>query len=101
VCLVTSLSDGMNLVAQEFVAARNDELGVLVLSQFTGAARDFKRAITINPYSAEETAEAIYRAITMPASEQRRRMKKMRESVKNYNIYRWAAEFLKAITSLG
>ncbi|MDR3642718.1 MAG: trehalose-6-phosphate synthase [Candidatus Doudnabacteria bacterium] len=100
VCLVTSLSDGMNLVAKEFVSARGDESGVLILSQFTGAARDLKDAIVINPYSAEETAEAIYRALVMPAAEQHRRMKKMREAVKNYNIYRWAAEFLKAITSL-
>ncbi|MDE2312070.1 MAG: trehalose-6-phosphate synthase [Patescibacteria group bacterium] len=101
VCLVTSLSDGMNLVAKEFVAARDDEAGVLVLSQFTGAARDLKEALVVNPYSAEETAEAIYRSLTMPESEQHRRMKKMRDTVKNYNIYRWAAEFLKALTSQG
>lgn len=100
-CLVTSLSDGMNLVAKEFVAARNDEAGVLILSQFTGAARDLKEAIIINPYSAEETASAIEKALTMPFSEQHRRMKKMRDAVKNYNIYRWAAEFLKAISNLG
>ncbi|MFA5076115.1 MAG: trehalose-6-phosphate synthase [Patescibacteria group bacterium] len=100
ICLVTSLSDGMNLVAKEFVAARSDESGVLILSQFTGAARDLQGAIIINPYSAEETAEAIYQAITMPESEQHRRMKKMRDTVKNYNVYRWAAEFLKAITNL-
>ncbi len=100
-CLVTSLSDGMNLVAKEFVANKDNENGVLILSQFTGAARDLKGAITINPYSAEETAEAIYKAITMPATEQRVRMKKMRESVKDYNIYRWAAEFLKSINHLG
>lgn len=101
VCLVTSLSDGLNLVAKEFVAARRDEAGVLILSQFTGAARDLKEAIIVNPYSAEEGAEAIHKALTMPESEQHRRMKKMRESVKNYNIYRWAAEFIKAVASLG
>ena len=101
VCLVTSLSDGMNLVAKEFVAARNDESGVLILSQFTGAARDLMEAVKINPYSAEETAEAIYKALTMPESEQRRRMKKLRDSVKNYNVYRWAAELIKAVSSLG
>lgn len=101
VCLVTSLNDGMNLVAKEFIAAKDDEAGVLILSKFTGASRDLKEAIIINPYSAEETAEAIYEAITMPSSEQNRRMKKLRLSIKNYNIYRWAAEFLKAITSLG
>lgn len=101
VCMVTSLSDGMNLVAKEFVAARRDDAGVLILSQFTGAARDLKGAITINPYSAEQTAEAIYLALTMPLAEQHRRMKKMRAAVKNYNIYRWAAELLKAVSSLG
>lgn len=100
VCLVTSLSDGMNLVAKEFVAARSDEAGVLILSQFTGAARDLKEAITVNPYSAEETAAAIHKAAAMPMAEQRRRMKKMRGAVKNYNIYRWAAEFLKSVSSL-
>lgn len=100
VCLVTSLSDGMNLVAKEFVAARHDEAGVLVLSQFTGAARDLKEAITINPYSAEETAEAIHQALTLSPAEQHRRMKKMHDSVKNYNVYRWAAEFIKAVISL-
>lgn len=99
-CMVTSLSDGMNLVAKEFVASRNDEAGVLILSQFTGSARDLKEAVIVNPYSAEETAEAIHKALTMPAAEQHRRMKKMRESVKNYNIYRWAAEFLKSVTGL-
>ena len=101
VCLVTSLSDGMNLVAKEFIAARNDESGVLILSKFTGASRDLTGAIVINPYSAEETADAIYQSLTMPPAEQRRRMKKMRDSVKNYNVYRWAAEFIRAVTSLG
>lgn len=100
VCMVTSLSDGMNLVSKEFVASRDDECGVLILSEFTGAARDLKGAIKINPYSAEETAEAIFKSINMPPINQRSAMKKMRESVKNYNIYRWGAEFLKAITNL-
>ena len=91
----------MNLVAKEFIAARNDESGVLILSKFTGASRDLTGAIVINPYSAEETADAIYQSLTMPPAEQRRRMKKMRDSVKNYNVYRWAAEFIRAVTSLG
>lgn len=99
-CLVTSLHDGMNLVAKEFVAAREQEDGVLVLSQFTGATRDLRGAIIINPYSAEQTAEAIYTGLTMPKSEQYRRMRKMRESVKNYNVYRWSAELIKAVTDL-
>ena len=102
VCLVTSLSDGMNLVAKEYVVARNDEAGVLILSQFAGASRDLKGgALILNPYSAEETADTIYEALTMPVSEQHRRMKKMRDAIKNYNVYRWAAEFLKALSNLG
>jgi len=99
-CLVTSLHDGMNLVAKEFVAARSDELGVLILSQFTGAAKDLKGAIIINPYSAEQTASAIYEALNMAPAQQHQRMKKMRNSVKNYNVYRWSAEFIKAISEL-
>ncbi|MCR4325747.1 MAG: trehalose-6-phosphate synthase, partial [Patescibacteria group bacterium] len=98
VCLVTSVDDGMNLVSKEFIAARSDELGVLVLSQFTGAARQLKDALTINPYSAEETSEAIYRALTMSPAEQHRRMKALRASVRDYNIYRWSAEIIKTLT---
>ena len=100
VCMVTSLHDGMNLVAKEYIAARDKEDGVLILSQFAGAVRDLKGALIINPYSAEETSEAINTALNMPLPEQKRRMKKMRESIKNYNIYRWSAEFIKAVTSL-
>lgn len=100
VCMITSLHDGMNLVAKEYIAARNKETGVLILSKFTGAVRDLKGAIIVNPYSAEETSEAIHVALNMPQSEQKKRMKKMRDSVKNYNIYRWSAEFIKAVTSL-
>ncbi|MEK7208032.1 MAG: trehalose-6-phosphate synthase, partial [Patescibacteria group bacterium] len=94
VCLVTPLHDGMNLVAKEFVAARNDEQGVLILSNFTGASRDLKGAVLVNPYSAEETAEAVFLTLNMPKTEQRRRMKTMREAVRNYNVYRWSAEFI-------
>src|SRR3989338_10125256 len=101
VCMVTSLHDGMNLVAKEYVAARGDESVVLILSKFTGAVRDLKGAIVVNPYSAEETSEAINTALSMSLPEQHKRMKKMRASVKNYNIYRWSAEFIKAVTSLG
>lgn len=101
VCLVTSLHDSMNLVAKEFAAARSDEEGVLVLSQFAGASRDMKGALIVNPYNTEEVANAVYTALTMPRSEQRERMKKMRERVKNYNVYRWAAEFIKAVAELG
>lgn len=100
-CLVTSLHDGMNLVAKEYVAARNDEKGVLILSQFAGAARELKDAIIINPYNGEQTADAIYQALTMSASEQRLRMEKMREVVKNYNIFRWSAEYLRSLIDMG
>jgi len=100
VCLVTSLHDGMNLVSKEFVAARNDEAGVLVLSQFAGSSKELKGAIVINPYDAEETAVAINQALNMPAVQQRQRMKKMREAVKNYNVYRWSAEFMRAVANL-
>jgi trehalose 6-phosphate synthase len=100
VCLVTSLHDGMNLVSKEFVAARHDEAGVLVLSQFTGAARDMKGALVINPYSAEETAEAVHKGLIMSPTEQHRRMKTMRVAVKDYNVYRWAAELIKALAAL-
>lgn len=100
VCLVTSLHDGMNLVAKEFVAARRDECGVLILSQFTGASRDMKGALVVNPYSAEETSSAIHAALAMPRAEQHRRMKTMRASVRDYNIYRWSAELIKSLIQL-
>ena len=100
VCVVTSLHDSMNLVSKEYAAQKNNELGVLILSQFTGASHDLKGALIINPYSTKEIGESIHRAIAMPHTEQRRRMKLMRQSVKDYNVYRWAAELIKAITSL-
>jgi trehalose 6-phosphate synthase len=93
-CLVTSLHDGMNLVAKEFIAAREDERGVLVLSQFTGAARELHEALIVNPYHLEQSAEALYRALTMPELEQRDRMRSMRILVKDFNIYRWAGRML-------
>jgi trehalose-6-phosphate synthase len=99
-CLVTSLHDGMNLVAKEYPAARNDEQGVLILSQFTGAARRLKGALLINPYSAENTADAIYKSITMSTTEQHRRMKTMRDSIRDYNVYRWSAELIKKLAQL-
>jgi trehalose 6-phosphate synthase len=99
-CLVSSLHDGMNLVSKEFAAARDDESGALILSKFTGSSRDLKGAIVVNPYSIEELGEAIYQALTMSPVEQHRRMKLMRNSIKNYNVYRWAAEFIKAVAGL-
>jgi alpha,alpha-trehalose-phosphate synthase [UDP-forming] len=100
VCMVTSLHDGMNLVAKEYVAARSNEDGALILSMFTGASRDMRGALLVNPYSAEETAEALYQALIMSKTEQHRRMKTMRDSVRDYNVYRWAAEFIKALAAL-
>jgi len=94
VCVVTSLHDGMNLVAKEFIAARDDEQGVLVLSQFTGAARELHDALLVNPYHNEQCAHALYRALTMPADEQRVRMRSMRRLVQEFNVYRWAGAML-------
>ena len=100
VCLITSLHDGMNLVAKEYAAARRDESGVLVLSQFAGASRDLKGALLINPYSAEETSAALHTALSMSKTEQHKRMKMMRTSILDYNIYRWSAELIKALSQL-
>ena len=94
VCVVTSLHDGMNLVAKEFIASRDDEQSVLVLSQFTGAARELTDALLVNPYHSEQCANALYRALTMPADEQRVRMRSMRRLVQEFNVYRWAGAML-------
>src|SRR5262249_2819791 len=94
VCMVTSLHDGMNLVAKEFVAARDDERGVLILSQFTGACYELHEALIVNPYHIEQMAQALYRAITMPVVEQRERLHSMRALVRHFNIYRWAGRML-------
>jgi len=99
-CVVSSLHDGMNLVAKEFVAARNDEQGVLVLSQFTGAARELDGALLINPYAIDDFAETLHAALTMPPDEQRRRMRRMRHQVACNNVYRWAGRLLSNIGSL-
>lgn len=92
--MVTSLHDGMNLVAKEFVAARDDERGVLVLSQFTGAASELYEALIVNPYHVERTAEALYQGLTMPEYEQQERMRSMRAQVRDFNVYRWAGRML-------
>jgi trehalose 6-phosphate synthase len=93
-CLVTSLHDGMNLVAKEFVAARHDEQGVLLLSRFTGVAREFVDAVLVNPYDIERTADAIRYALEMTTEERRTRMQRMRKLVKEQNIYRWAGNLI-------
>jgi len=93
-CVVSSLHDGMNLVAKEFVAARNDLQGVLVLSQFTGAARELTDAVLVNPYAVDEFAGALYLALTMSPEEQEQRMRRLRSQVADNNIYRWAGMLL-------
>jgi trehalose 6-phosphate synthase len=94
ICVVTSLHDGMNLVSKEFVAARDDEQGVLLLSRFAGAARELTEALIVNPYHVEETADALYQAATMPLAEQRERMASLRSTVHEFNVYRWAGHML-------
>jgi trehalose-6-phosphate synthase len=89
-CMVTSLHDGMNLVAKEFLAARHDEDGVLILSRFTGAARELRDALLVNPYDVDGTAAAIRRALAMDPDERKLRMQRMRKFVSEHNIYRWA-----------
>ena len=93
-CVVSSLHDGMNLVAKEFVASRSDEDGVLILSPFTGAAQELTRAMMVNPYATEDFADAIQEAVTMPPEERAARMRHMRSIVRENNIYKWAARFL-------
>ena len=94
ICIVSSLHDGMNLVAKEFVAARDDDDGVLILSEFAGAARELAEALIINPYDVEQFADAIAAALDMEPAERRARMERMRRSVDENNVYRWAASFL-------
>ena len=94
VCVVTSLHDGMNLVAKEFVAARDDEQGVLILSAFAGASRELREALIVNPYHVEHTADMIHAALTMPPAEQRERMRALRAMVRDHNVFRWAARML-------
>ena len=93
-CIVSSLHDGMNLVAKEFVAARDDDEGVLLLSTFAGASRELSEALIVNPYDVRSMAEAIEQALVMPAAEQRERMRLMREIVRLRNVYRWAGQML-------
>lgn len=93
-CVVTSLHDGMNLVAKEFVAARDDLAGTLVLSEFTGAARELHTALIVNPYDVESTADALYQGLTMSRDEQADRMRSLRAVVMEDNVYRWAANML-------
>lgn len=99
-CVVSSLHDGMNLVAKEFVSSRVDGDGVLILSQFTGAAVELREALLINPFATDEFARKIKEAIEMPEAERRRRMQAMRETVSRNNIYRWGASIVSRLISM-
>ena len=99
-CLITPLHDGMNLVAKEFIASRSDESGVLILSTFAGAAHELSDALLVNPYDMQQLAAAIQRALEMPAGEQSPRMQRMRNTVRERNVYRWAAHFLSDLTEI-
>jgi trehalose-6-phosphate synthase len=100
-CLVSSLHDGMNLVAKEFVASRKDDDGVLILSRFAGAAQELADALLIDPYDPEDTAGAVREALKMTAEERRQRMRRMRAHVRRHNAHRWAARLLAALTRSG
>jgi trehalose 6-phosphate synthase len=99
-CLVTALHDGMNLVAKEFLAARRDERGVLILSQFTGAARELRDALLVNPYDIDQTAEAIRVALEMEPEEKQMRVHRMRKVIREQNIYRWAGSLITELCEL-
>ena len=99
-CMVTSLHDGMNLVAKEFVAARDDEEGALILSQFTGAARELRDAIIVNPYDVEQLAEAMRVALEMDTEERQARMRLLRNTVKHHNVYGWAGSLITELSEI-
>jgi trehalose 6-phosphate synthase len=98
-CIVSSLDDGMNLVAKEFAASRIDEDGVLILSRFTGAARELSTALLVNPFAVDAMAAAIQQALEMPEEERRKRMQKMRSVVAEHNVFRWAGKLLSALVN--
>ena len=100
VCLVTSLHDGMNLVAKEFVASREDERGALILSTFAGAALELTDALQVNPYDVRQMAAALYRSLEMSEDEQATRMRHMRKNVREHNVFRWAANLLSDLTEI-
>lgn len=93
-CFVSSLHDGMNLVAKEFIASRDDEMGVLILSQFAGASRELPQSLVVNPYNIDQCAAALKIALDMPAHEQKDRMRSMRGLIQEFNVYRWAGRML-------
>jgi trehalose 6-phosphate synthase len=93
-CYVSSIHDGMNLVAKEFVASRDDDDGVLVLSQFTGAAQEMTEAVIVNPYDIDQAGDALAASLTMAPAERRARMHYMRAHLAEFNVYRWAGRML-------
>ena len=97
VMLITALRDGMNLVAKEYVAARFDDDGVLVLSEFTGASDELRRALLINPHDIDGVKDAIMRAIEMPRPERRKRMHALRKRVRDHDVAHWSESFLRAL----
>ena len=99
-CMVTSLHDGMNLVAKEFVAARDDEEGALILSQFTGATRELRDALIVNPYDTDQLADAIQMALQMDSNERQARMRRMRQIVKEHNVFRWAGNLITELAEI-
>lgn len=99
-CMVTSLHDGMNLVAKEFIAARDQNDGVLILSRFAGASQELHGALIINPYDTEQSANAIKTALEMPREQQYIKMKQMRRMIMNHNVYSWASAILRAMASI-
>ena len=98
--MVTSLHDGMNLVAKEFIAARDENDGVLILSRFAGASQELHPAIVINPYDIEQSADAIKQALEMPIEKQVMKMKQMRRMIVGHNVYSWAANILRSMASI-
>jgi trehalose 6-phosphate synthase len=97
ICIVSSLHDGMNLIAKEYVAAREGVGGILMLSQFAGASRELHEALIINPYDIDGFADSIKQALEMPKEERQRRMAALRATVRENNIYKWAGKFIMEI----
>jgi trehalose 6-phosphate synthase len=96
-CVVSSLHDGMNLVAKEFVASRTDGDGVLILSRFTGSARELTDALQVNPFAVHELTDAMAQAADMPADERQRRMRRMRDHLERHNVFRWGGKVLSEL----
>jgi len=99
-CMVTSLHDGMNLVAKEYVASRNTVDGVLILSRFAGASQELQDALIVNPYDIEDTADSIKAGLEMSKEEQHRRMTQMRRVITGHNIYSWAASLIRTLATI-